>query len=192
MKPLSKQLSTTDHPTLSGVEGRPASYYTFYSTPYGTGAIIFNQQGVKFLLLPQSEKTLKQKVRGKDCENRHKISYNIGSFSLLSLRRVLGEYFAGKAVEFDFPLDLSQFSQFERDVYKTVRKISYGEAKSYQEVAKKVGRPKASRAVGNALAKNPIPVIVPCHRVVRKDGKLGGFSAGFDWKKRLLQLEKNK
>lgn len=175
MKPLSKQ---------------PAIHYAFYSTSYGTGAIIFNQRGVKSLLLPQPKEKLERELRLKDCENRHRISYNIGDFSLSSLRRALSDYFTGRAVKFDFLLDLSEFSQFERDVYGTIRKIPYGEVKSYQEVAKEVSKVKASRAVGNALAKNPIPVMVPCHRVVGKNSRVGGFSAGLDWKKRLLELEK--
>ena len=78
---------------------------------------------------------------------------------------------------------------FQREVWEATRLIAYGEARSYQWVAGQIKKPKATRAVGQALGSNPLPIIVPCHRVLASDGKLGGFTGGLDMKKNLLHLE---
>lgn len=87
------------------------------------------------------------------------------------------------------PLDLAVGSRFQRAVWKALLAIPPGQTRSYAQVAALVGRPKAARAVGQACGANPIPVLIPCHRVVSSDGGLGGFSAGIEWKKRLLAVE---
>ena len=84
---------------------------------------------------------------------------------------------------------LKKFTPFEQKVYRAVLKIPAGKTRSYQRVAQKIGKPKAARAVGNALNKNPYPVIIPCHRIIRKNGSLGGYSRGLNLKKKLLQEE---
>lgn len=104
--------------------------------------------------------------------------------------RELRAYFAGKLRSFSVPCDLSSLSSFTRDVLKIAAQIPYGEVKSYQWVAQRLGKPKATRAVGNALARNSIPIIIPCHRVIRRDGSLGGYAMGVKWKRRLLELER--
>jgi len=78
---------------------------------------------------------------------------------------------------------------FERDVWRALQTIPYGQCVSYQWVAIQIGRPMATRAVGNAVGNNPIPIIIPCHRVIRKDGSLGGFSSGLSIKRALLKIE---
>ncbi len=85
---------------------------------------------------------------------------------------------------------MGELTSFQKRVYKAVKLVPYGETRSYKWVAEKVGSPKAFRAVGQALNKNPFPVIVPCHRVICSDGSLGGFSLGISEKKRLLEKEK--
>jgi len=85
--------------------------------------------------------------------------------------------------------DLSGLTPFQRKVLEVVKTIPYGETKSYKWVAERVGNPKAAQAVGQALKKNPYPVIIPCHRVIRSDGKLGGYSKGTQKKRRLLKEE---
>jgi O-6-methylguanine DNA methyltransferase len=87
------------------------------------------------------------------------------------------------------PLDLSAGTAFQQAVWQALCRIPYGETRSYAWVAGQIGRPRATRAVGSACGANPIPVIVPCHRVIASDGSLGGFSCGLKWKKRLLALE---
>lgn len=100
----------------------------------------------------------------------------------------LAEYFAGKRRKFTVPLDL-QGTPFQLQVWQTLRRIPFGKAVSYGEEARMLGKPKAARAVGSANGRNPIPIIVPCHRVVAGDGSLGGYSAGLPMKRKLLALE---
>ena len=103
----------------------------------------------------------------------------------------LDEYFAGKRSIFQLPLDMDQYTNFQRDVWKALTDIPYGETKSYREVAESIGKSSAVRAVGNACGKNPFLIVVPCHRVIKTDGSLGGFSAGIDLKKQLISFETN-
>lgn len=101
----------------------------------------------------------------------------------------LDEYFAGHRTAFDLPVDLGLSHGFRRQVLQHLTDIRYGHTESYSEVAAAVGSPKAVRAVGSACATNPLPVIVPCHRVLRADGSLGGYLGGLDAKRTLLELE---
>jgi len=100
-------------------------------------------------------------------------------------------YFDGAAVDFDLPVDLSALTPFRRKVLTALRKIGFGQKLTYADLAKRVGKPKAARAVGGAMAANPVPLVVPCHRVVASDGGLGGYSGegGITLKQRLLELE---
>lgn len=100
------------------------------------------------------------------------------------------DYFSGKKPGDRLAIDLAVLSWFEQRVLNATRKIPYGETRSYSSIARVIGKPRACRAVGQALAKNPFPIIIPCHRVVQKNGSLGGFTGGVNWKKRLLELEK--
>ncbi len=100
-------------------------------------------------------------------------------------------YFNGEAVDFPDRLDLSAATPFQRSVWEAARQIPRGETRSYSWVAEQAGRPLAVRAAGGALGKNPLPVIVPCHRVIAMDGSLGGFSGGLTMKRRLLDIESN-
>lgn len=100
------------------------------------------------------------------------------------------EYLAGDRRDFDFDLDHSLSHGFQREVHEQLRTIEYGSTQTYQEVATKVGNPNAVRAVGTACGANPIPIVVPCHRVVRTDGSLGGYRGGLDIKTKLLELER--
>lgn len=110
--------------------------------------------------------------------------------ALRHVKDELVEYLAGKRNRFHLEFDLAGCrSPFQRDVLEAARKIPYGSVISYGELAKRIGRPRASRAVGNALGANPVPIVIPCHRVVRGDGSAGGYVGGTDKKLRLLQLE---
>lgn len=103
----------------------------------------------------------------------------------------LQRYFAGRPVSFDVKIDWSDRSDFEIDVYHACRRIPYGRTRSYKQLAEQVGRPGAARAVGNAMRTNNCPIVVPCHRVLKSDGSLGGFNApdGINTKRRLLRME---
>ncbi|GAB2609988.1 methylated-DNA--[protein]-cysteine S-methyltransferase [Kocuria arenosa] len=103
--------------------------------------------------------------------------------------RQLEEYFAGTRTRFELPLDRSLSHGFRRLVQEHLPEIGYGRTESYGAVARSVGRPQAVRAVGTACATNPLPVVVPCHRVLRSDGALGGYVGGLEAKTALLELE---
>lgn len=107
---------------------------------------------------------------------------------LTNVRQQLQEYFAGTRKSFDLPLQLDG-TEFQVSVLKALQDIPYGETVSYGEVAKRIGRPKAMRAVGAANGRNPIPIVVPCHRVIGSSGDLTGFGGGIDTKEALLRLE---
>ena len=115
-----------------------------------------------------------------------------------AVARELDEYFAGTRHDFDLPLDFSMSASassgtipFRQIVQQYLPHIDYGDTRSYKEVAEAVGNPKAVRAVGTACATNPIPLVVPCHRVLRTDGNLGGYRGGLEAKKLLLELERS-
>ena len=103
---------------------------------------------------------------------------------------LLKAYFQGKQVGFDFPLDLSIGTAFQKMVWEKLREIPYGESRSYAWVAKQIGNPRAVRAVGMANNKNPLPPVIPCHRVIGSDGSLTGYASGLHVKKYLLEMEK--
>jgi O-6-methylguanine DNA methyltransferase len=98
------------------------------------------------------------------------------------------EYLNGERTEFDLRLDL-RGTEFQRRVWEALRRIPFGERRSYRDIAVAVGRPKATRAVGAANGSNPVSLVVPCHRVVNSDGKLGGYGGGVELKARLLAME---
>lgn len=100
----------------------------------------------------------------------------------------LEEYFAGARSEFDLPFDL-EGTAFQKQVWKALTTIPYGKTKSYQDIARKINNGKACRAVGSANGKNPLCIVIPCHRVIASDGSLGGYSAGLKLKEKLMQLE---
>ncbi len=107
---------------------------------------------------------------------------------LLEAERQLAEYFSGGRVEFDLPLE-PDGSEFQKKVWQLLREIPFGQTRSYRDLAKAVGSAKAARAVGAANSKNPLSIIVPCHRVVGSDGSLTGFAGGLETKAALLALE---
>jgi len=106
-----------------------------------------------------------------------------------TIRRELDEYFAGRRRSFDIPVDLGLAAPFGRAVLQACVRIPFGDTSNYAAVAAEAGRPRASRAAGNALGANPVPIVVPCHRVLRTGGGLGGYTGGSAVKERLLALE---
>lgn len=113
-----------------------------------------------------------------------------GPAKLDEVRRELDEYFAGRRRGFDIPIDLSHVrAPFGRRLLEACARIPFGETSSYREMATAAGSPKAVRAAGNALGANPIPIVVPCHRVLRTGGGLGGYTGGLERKQLLLELE---
>ena len=122
-------------------------------------------------------------------ESCSKISERTGYFAVVI--KQLDEYFAGKRTKFELNIS-PKGTEFQKKVWAELLKIPYGKTKSYQEIAEAIGKPNAQRAVGSACNKNPILLIIPCHRVVSKTGKLTGFACGIDRKEQLLKLEANR
>jgi O-6-methylguanine DNA methyltransferase len=103
---------------------------------------------------------------------------------------LLKDYYNGESVDFGgLPLDLSGYTNFQRDVLEAMMEIPAGEVRSYKQIAERVGRPRAYRAVGNAVGNNRTPIVIPCHRVIKSDGSIGHFGGGSRLKRFLLRLE---
>ena len=119
-------------------------------------------------------------------ESCSKISERTGYFA--EVAKQLDEYFAGKRTKLELNI-LPKGTDFQKKVWAELLKISYEKTKSYQEIADAIGKPNAQRAVGSACNKNPILLIIPCHRVISKSGKLTGFACGLDVKQKLLNIE---
>jgi methylated-DNA-[protein]-cysteine S-methyltransferase len=144
------------------------------------------------LYLIASEKGLKQVHwrREPKIEMLASLEANTGAARILAQAdRQFREYFAGDRREFDLPFDV-EGTAFQKSVWHQLSRIPYGQTCSYKDIAKRIGNPGAVRAVGSANGKNPLAIIVPCHRVIAADGSLGGYSGGLGYKKRLLALEK--
>jgi O-6-methylguanine DNA methyltransferase len=109
--------------------------------------------------------------------------------ALSDVQDKLRRFYDGQPVTFDEPLDMSRATDFQRRVWEATRRIPRGQTRTYTEIARQVGSPRAARAVGQAMAGNPWPPIVPCHRVVGHGGRLTGFGGGLDMKRRLLEME---
>jgi methylated-DNA-[protein]-cysteine S-methyltransferase len=161
-------------------------YYVIFSTPAGWIGLLASAKGLCLATLPQPTEQAVYDLMGDSTE---KAAASPERFTDLIGR--YRAYFSGLRVDFTDKLDLTGATAFQRDVWQTTCGIPYGQTRSYAWVADRAGRPKAVRAAGQALARNPLPVIVPCHRVLASDGTLGGFSGGLSVKKYLLALEAN-
>ncbi len=107
----------------------------------------------------------------------------------LDLESRLKKYFQGERVELSFPIDWSYYTDFQRQVLQRVYLVPWGQLASYGQVAREIGSPRGSRAVGGAVGANQVLLVIPCHRIIAGDGTLGGFGSGLDWKRKLLCLE---
>lgn len=156
------------------------NYYTYYQSPHGQMTIQANDTGLLGVWF-EIQTTQPQDLG----------AYS-GDHAILNQAKIqLEEYFSGRRTQFDLPL-AAKGTDFQQSVWQALCKIPYGETWSYQQLADEIGNPKAVRAVGLANGKNPISVIVPCHRVIGKNGKLTGYAGGVETKEKLLQLERSK
>ena len=112
-----------------------------------------------------------------------------GDFAVENAKLQLIEYLSGNRKTFNLPLDIEQGTEFQQKVWKALQDIPYGQTKSYGQIAEEVGSPKGARAVGNAVHENPFLIVVPCHRVIKGDGTIGGFGAGISVKRNLFAVE---
>ncbi len=159
--------------------------YTEFDSPVGRLLLAATPRGLVRITFPVEapEKVLEQLAES--------ISPRIleSPAKLDQVRRELDRYFEGKLHDFEAPLDWQLTRGFYRKVLRATARIPYGQTRSYGEMASKAGSPRAVRAAGTALGSNPLPIIVPCHRVLRSGGALGGYGGGLDVKQALLELE---
>lgn len=157
-----------------------------FKSPWGWIGISESAKGINGIALPkQSKQAIDKVLRDQSREPFQAAS----SPRLEAARRQLLDYLAGTRHTFDVPLDLSQGTVFQRQVWRTLQRVPFGKLRSYQWIAARVGGPQYARAVGNAVGANPIPIVIPCHRIVAQDATLGGFSGGLSMKRKLLSLE---
>ena len=167
---------------------REVQYLSLFETALGFGGVVSSDKGLAEVFLPFS-------VEGEAALRNRIVHFYPSALEENRLTSqaglLLGKYFAGERVVFDLPIDLSGFTPFQLAVYEVVSRIPYGSVLSYREIAEQIGRARAARGVGSAMAANPLPVIIPCHRVVGSSGKLTGYSApgGLVSKKWLLAME---
>lgn len=153
--------------------------YREVKTPFGRMKIVASDRGLRAVLWPDDDPSrVKFEVEPRRTSNP----------ILVEVESQLEEYFAGRRETFDVELDLAG-TDFQRAVWKQLARIPYGRTISYGELAKRLGRPTGARAVGGAVGRNPVSIVLPCHRVVGSNGKLTGFAGGLDSKTRLLEIE---
>jgi methylated-DNA-[protein]-cysteine S-methyltransferase len=156
--------------------------YAIFNADMGWIGVLGSAAGLRRVTLPQRS--------SEDARHLLGIDDAVDTPSLFAdLIRRFRVYFSGHETTFPDRLDLAGTTGFQQRVWAKTRLIPYGTTRSYRWVARQIGRPDAVRAVGQALAKNPLPVIIPCHRVVASHGQLGGYSGGVTMKQRLLSLE---
>ena len=160
-------------------------YYTKMKTPIGELGLVRDKQNLLKIQLPNEK--LNQEVLKVSYPNKEIIETNSGFEDVV---QQLNEYFKGNRKHFNFNYKLN-ISPFYKKVLMEVFKVPYGNTSTYSAIAQKLNNPNAVRAVGTANAKNPLPIIIPCHRIVNSNGKLGGYAGGLDMKKQLLKYEKN-
>ncbi len=160
--------------------------FALFDTCLGWMGIVSSPDGLRNVMLPQkSKETALARIISCGCDIEN---HDLACFGDLPQR--FRRYLEGEAITFAEKLDLSGATCFQQSVWQAVQSIPYGETRSYGWVAGQLSLPKAARPVGQALVKNPVPIVVPCHRVVASDGSLGGFSGGLEIKEYLLRLER--
>lgn len=163
----------------------PIIYYTLFASPFGRIGIASTPSGICRISLNAAGQTAFRKTLQRD-------------YHCLSIRRDrhftdlvtrMRAYFSGNPVRFNAKIDLLEGTSFQKKVWRSLRRIPFGQTRSYQNVARDIGHPNSFRAVGGACGKNPIALFIPCHRVINANGKLGGFTGGLRLKQQLLMLE---
>lgn len=147
------------------------------TTGLGVFGVAFTDRGVCRITFPSKAPHNAQELRGQEKDTGR------------VLRDALQTYATGRKVAFNVQLDLSAGTEFQQKIWRTLRSIPFGQVWTYAQVAKKVGKPRSARAVGEACKKNPVLIVVPCHRVIGTDGSMTGFAGGVALKKKLLRLE---
>lgn len=161
-------------------------FYDFFALPEGMLAIAASKKGLRSIHYGISTSELKDKL----AENAN-VTYVLASGEIAPIKEQIRAYLEGYQQQFEVKLDIAQGTELQREVWNQLLQIPYGKTISYSEMAERVGKPDAVRAIGSACGANPIPLIIPCHRVLAKDGSLGGFGWGLPMKHYLLELERS-
>ncbi|HEX5544032.1 MAG TPA: methylated-DNA--[protein]-cysteine S-methyltransferase [Nitrospira sp.] len=160
--------------------------WMIFRSPWGWMGLVESPKGIQTIVLPKHSKRAVES----DLSAQSDGPLQQGESSRLeAARRQLLDYLEGRRNIFTVPLDLSRGTLFQRQVWRTLQRVPYGKLRSYQWIAARVGGRHYARAVGNAVGANPLPIVVPCHRIVAHDASLGGFSGGLSMKRKLLSLE---
>ena len=158
--------------------------YTYFNSSFGWVGVAKSSRGISRVVFGKLNETEVEDCLLPGANARKSVE------GLSKAVNLLQRYFSGEPVEFDLDLDLQDGTKFQQSVWRATHRIPYGEVRSYGWIAREIGKPLATRAVGSAEGANPLPIIIPCHRVLRSDGKLGGYSAGAHWKPKLLEQER--
>ncbi len=156
-------------------------------TKLGPFRVQFTSRGISRIHFPSAPALLA--AAGASIQARGQSARPARPSFVRKLARQLRQFTDGKPVRWSVPLDLSAGTSFQQSVWRALRLIPCGETRSYGWVAQQIGKPRSSRAVGAACGANPIPVVIPCHRVIAGNGSIGGFGGGLPMKRRLLQIE---
>ena len=174
------------HRSAKGLRDGPVIRWRRFDSPFGAMRVAASAAGL--VALSWQDESDDAFVAG--LERRYRSTPVVCDTDRLApAEEQLTEYFGRRRPRFDLFVDLTALGDFQRAVLDAASGLGFGETVTYTEIARRIGRPKASRAVGNALGRNPIPIIVPCHRVVRTDGTLGGYTGGLRYKRTLLDIE---
>ncbi len=158
--------------------------YTCFETRFGWIAILASEKGLRRTSLPQPTQESALLSLGTEVDRADRSDAYFADLASKFTR-----YFNGREEVFEEALDLAAAGAFAKSVWQATSRIQYGQTRTYAWVAREIGRPLAARAVGTALGRNPLPIIVPCHRVIGSDGNLRGFGGGLPMKQRLIDLE---
>ena len=158
-----------------------------FKSSWGWMGVAESREGLAAIVLPQTSRVAVSAALARGKRLRWHIFVFV--FFLREARKQLMEYLAGSRTSFDLPLDLSRGTAFQQRVWKKLGAIPYGQLWSYRGLASRVGGVQYARAVGGAVGANPLPIVLPCHRIIAQDAGLGGFSCGLPAKRKLLALE---
>lgn len=160
--------------------------YSVFQTTLGWMGVVGAEKGIRKIILPYpSSKDVEAEIIGRFPDSLR------DDGTLQPLTKTLAAYYRGKRLSQDIPLDWSEGTDFSKAVWQATQSIPWGEVRTYQWISLLLKKPRSFRAVGGALGRNPFPIVIPCHRVIRSDGALGGFSAptGIRLKRKMLELE---
>ena len=162
--------------------------YVYFNTLFGWMGIASTDQGIRAIVLPQKERKMVTRELKKQLPPNANMLFDFYYFS--EVIETFKHYFRKRSVIFDFPLDINRGNAFEKKVWDVTCSVSHGEIRTYKWVAQEIVYPDAVSPVVSALRYNPLPIIIPCHRVIASEYSRESYSRGFEWKRKLLEIER--